>query len=320
MSPVFEKKRKRFRPHNAKARSAMALLAVFVLFLVVAATIVLWAMVTLHEQQRETASSGSSSGETSQVPSFDDSDRRTLLWIMTDGGAVQGVVVLRFDPAANSMQALSVPNNTVVYAGTEEWRFDKLEAEQGVVQARDALSRQLGLPFDNYLAISYENLEKLISYGEGGLVFNLEEDLNYQDSTLNIHLDKGLRTLSASQVAALLRYPAWTEGDAAASKAQGRVVAAIFNQYMVASRSSMIGEDFGQLVNSATVTDLMRSHYNEAKEGLEHLMSLNDGKLCRVLTLPGEYQGSGDARRFYPDEAFSKEPQEFFDKTAEKDK
>ncbi len=291
---LFEKKRKKGRVSNA-----VVFLLAFILFLIVFGGLCLWAVVKINEERRANNSSVANGFDSSsQGTDFDESDARNLLIITVDNGAAQGFVAVRADPARARMAAAAFPRDMVVDYEVSEIRLFELYASKGAVVTKTALEKTSGVTFDNYAVIRYDKIAEAVDHFEQGLIFELTENLNYQGDGLSIRLDGGMRTLSASQVVDVLRYPSWHGGRKQRADVQAQVTAALVNQYLRASRADKADADFSALVNLVK-SDILVSHYNAAKPGLTYLASRNNGDLCRVLSVEGEYQGSGDALRFY---------------------
>lgn len=294
MALFHKKKKKHF---SKRANNMLVFLLAFITFLVVFGGICLWAVVKINDERRSSEPSSSSSG--SETIQFDETDARNLLIVTTDEDQPQGFVVVRTNPAKSRVTTLAVPRDTVVDYKTSEIRLYELAVQQGIPVARDAMTKLFDLKIDNYIVISYENIEKMVDYFESGIILKLDEDLDYRNDKFSVSIDGGLRTLSASQAVKVLRYPVWRGGRKQRADIQAQMTAALMNQYMRSSRQEAADDDFSFLVNLASKTDILVSHYSSAKTGLAHLAERNDGSICSAITLPGEYQGSGDAIRYY---------------------
>lgn len=287
----------RYRKPVKKYNNVLVFLLVFIVFLIVFGGICLWAVINISKEHLS-STSGSPSSQFDLVK-FDESDARNLLIVTTDQNQAQGFVYVRCDPAKTSIRTLAIPRDTVVDYKTSEIRIHELYQNQGITAVRDSVAKLLGIKFDNYYVISYQNIEKLVDYFEMGIIINLDENLKYSDTSFSIDIDGGLRTLTPSQVVKVLRYPAWHGGRKQRADIQAQLVAAMINQYMRPSRKNMADKDFSFIVNLASKKDILVSHFAEARDGLDFLAERNDGKICVAVSLPGEYQGSGEAIRYY---------------------
>ncbi len=296
---MLSKKNKSIQARK-RTNNVVVFLLAFVVFLIVFGGICLWAVIKINQERRSAESSISS--DLSDTVQFDNNDANNLLIVMVDNGTAQGFVSLRFDPAKSKIRALAIPRDTIVDYKLNEIRLYKLYDEHGAQAARDAFSSLTDIVFDNYLVITYEKIGSLIEHLESDLVITLNENLEYSGDNLSTHISGGRRTLSASQVIDVLRYPAWHGGRIQRSAVQAQIAAALINQYMKPSRQTLADNDFGTIVNLALKTDILVSHYRNAKEGLAFLAQRNDGSICTDLTLPGKYEGSGDSIRYYTPE------------------
>lgn len=290
---LWEKKKKKKRLSNT-----LVFLLAFIVFLLVFGGLCLWAVVKINEERRAGESSTASGFESSKTVSFTQEDARNLLIVTTDQGAAQGFVAVREDPSLTKIGAAAFPRDMVVDYETSEIRLYELYAQKGVGVTKTALENTSGVTFDNYAVITYDNIERVIDHFEAGLIFTLNEDLDYQGDGLSIQMSGGLKTLTSSQVVDVLRYPNWHAGRKQQANVQAQVVAALINQYLRESRAAQADSDFSALVNLVK-SDIMVSHYTQAKPGLAYLASRNTGDICQVLAVDGEYQGSGEALRFY---------------------
>lgn len=277
--------------------NAFVFFIAFLIFLLVFGGLCLWAYSKINEEKLNTVPSGSSSSVSSESTAYTDEDIRNLLIVTVDGTDAQGFLAVRSDPAALKMWVLSFPRETVADVGTSEVRLYDLYKTQGITAVEDAMETISSIKFNNYAVITYANYEKVLDHFDSGLVFNVPENVNPADSILKI--DSGLRTLRSSQVTQILRYSSWKGGQKQKADVQAQVVAAMINQYMRESRAKKMDTDFNAMVNLVKPSDIMISHYTDAKPGLTYLASHNDGSICQAITLDGQYQGSGDAIRYY---------------------
>lgn len=281
-----------------KPNNVLIFLLVFIVFLIVFGGICLWAVIKINEERMSAASSAII--HESDLIQFDESDIRNLLVVTTDEEQAQGFVAIQSNPAKTKIRAFAIPRDTVVDDKTKETRIYEYYASNGITAARDSLAKLLGIKFDNYIVISYENVEKLVDYLEMGIVIRLDEDLNYSEGKFSVNIGGGLRTLTPPQVVKVLRYPAWHGGRKQRADIQAQLAAALINQYLRPSRKDKADKDFSFIVNLAARKDLLVSHFAEARDGLDFLSENNkEGQICKAVSLPGEYVGSGDAIRFY---------------------
>lgn len=277
--------------------NALVFSAAFLVFLLVFGGLCLWAYSKINEEKLNSTSSGTSSSVSSESEAFTSADIRNLLVVTVDGTDAQGFLVIRSDPAAKKMWVLSFPRETVADVGTSEVKLCDLYGSQKISAVEEAMTSISGIHFNNYAVLTYDNYEKVLDHFDSGLVFDVPENVNSNDTVLKI--DSGLRTLRSSQVTQLLRYSSWKDGQKKKAEIQSQIVAAMMNQYLRESRVKKMDADFSALINLVPDSDILISHYTDAKSGLTYLADNNDGSICQAMTLDGQYQGSGDALRYY---------------------
>ncbi|MCI8554851.1 MAG: LCP family protein [Clostridiales bacterium] len=286
---------KRKKSHK-RLSNAMVFLLVFFIFLLVFGGICLWAVVQInHDRGSSDPSTPSSSGE----PVFTASDARSLLVITVDDDAPQGFIAVRSDPANARLRTMAIPRDTELYEGTEAYRLWELYQARGVIATQAALESLTGIAFDNYAIITYENIERLITYLENGVYITLSENLEYSGEGYFISMEGGPRSLTAPQVVNVLRYPAWQGGRRQKANIQAQMLAAILNQYLTEARIATGDKDFSTIVNLLQ-SDIRVSHFASAKAGLDDLSRQNkEGNICETMVFEGEFVGNGDLLRFY---------------------
>ena len=281
---------------KGRLSSLAVFLLVFLVFLLVFGGLCLWMVGKINQERRGTASAPETASDSSLAVVFTAEDERDLFLVTVDDTA-QGFVVVHADPANARIRTLSIPRDTLVETGTSQKRLFEVYASDGVRKAQDAVSRLLGLSFDNYAVITYDKAEKLLGQLDKGVLFTIPEDLDYQSDTPgeSIHIPGGLTSLTASQAISVLRYPSWNGGRKQQADVQAQLTSAVINQYLVAGRD--LQKDFDTFVGAAQ-SDIKISQFLEAKPGLEYLAARNTGGICASVSLDGQYTGSGEAMAF----------------------
>ncbi len=294
-----------YRPTKKKkkgrASGLLVFLLVFVIFLAVFGGVCLWAVVNYSQQHQEEASSGESDASNTVV--FSQSDIRNLFIVTIDGTVPRGFMLLRSDPQASRITAVAIPRETEVENGTSLQRLDQVYSEDGVQAAQAAAGKLLGVEWDHYLTITYDNIEKLLRYLDVNLQYTLEEDLDYREGDTFIKMSSGRFSLTAKQTVDILRYPSWQHGGLQQqADVQAELLAQLVNQCLIASRGDKAEEDFAKIMELSK-SDIRVSHFTQARSGLEYLASQNSGGICTPVSLEGSYIGSGENQRFAADGA-----------------
>ena len=283
-----------------KISGVLVFLVSFSLFVLIFTGICLWMFVQMGEQGRARNSSDDSS---EFVTNFTDSDVRNLLVGIFDDDKAAGFVMVRSDPAREAMWTLAFPPDTVVDNGTEEALICDLARNGGMPAVRTALGELTGIHCEKYIALNYTGISGILNHFAYGLVYELDERVLIDNKPFN----PGKSTFAATQVVSLLKYEDWNGGRRQRSMVQSELLSSMINQYLLPPRGGGTtsqnddNKTFTAIINSAWQTDILISDYNSAKPGLEHLAAKNNGEICRVLQVTGEYVGSGNLR-FYPDE------------------
>jgi len=279
----------------------MIFLASFSVFVLVFAGICLWVFVQMGEQSRARTPSIDDSSEV--AANFTDADVRTLLVGIIDDDTAVGFVVVRSDPAKEKIWTLAFPPDTVVDNGTDETLLCNLARDGGMPAVRAAMEELTGIQCDKYIALNYTGVTAVLNHFSYGLVYTLNERILLDNKPFN----PGENAFAATQVVSLLKYEEWNGGRRQRAMVQSGLLSSMINQYLVSPRGGTAQTDdnktFTAIINSTWQTDILISDYNGAKQGLEHLAAKNSGEICHVLQLTGEYVGSGDSLRFYPDDS-----------------
>ena len=280
------------RKSNAKKpNNVLIFLLVFIVFLIVFGGICLWAVIKINEERMSAASSAII--HESDLIQFDESDIRNLLVVTTDEEQGQGFVAIHSNPAKTNIRAFAIPRDTVVDDKTKETRIYEYYASNGITAARDSLAKLLGIKFDNYIVISYENVEKLVDYLEMGIVIRLDEDLNYSEGKFSVNIGGGLRTLTPPQVVKVLRYPAWHGGRKQRADIQAQLAAALINQYLrPPARTKRI-----RISASSSTSRQERPAglpFRRGEGRLDFLSENNkEGQICKAVSFPANTWAAG---------------------------
>lgn len=285
---------------NRKGRisSVVIFMLVFVLFLVIFGGLCLWTVIKINEEKRRGAASSLSS--TASAVSYTEADSRNLLVISEDNGQAQGFVIVRLDPANTRIRTMALPRETSVDVGTQPMCLYQLYSSQGAIATEQAVSKLMGMDFQNYAVVTYSNLEKIITYLNNGVIFTLTENLDYisEDGSYYIKLSGGRTTLTASQVVGVLRYPSWHAGRRQQAEIHSEMLSAILNQYITTSRKDVMDDDFNAIIDKVN-SDIKISHYVAMKDPLLYLASKNSGNnICSSVQVAGSYVGTGENLRF----------------------
>lgn len=278
------------------SRGGVAFLVTFLVFLVLFGGIMALGVRDYWQQGREDTS------PTTAPTATPASTPHRLLVITEEAGEAQGFVVLTADVSAARITAVPFPRETAVTRQTEQIRLFELYRSASPQEVTQAVSALFGQEIPRYAVLTYANLQKLVTdYGEG-LLFMLNEPVSWlNEAGATVKLSSGAHTISAAQVAEVLRYDGWSSGARGRANAQGQVAAALVNQYLTPSRMQAADTEFARLVNY-TRSDLLVSDLETVRADLTWLAARNDATLCRVESPAGQFVGVGENLRFEPAE------------------
>lgn len=297
-----------------KWSSTAIFLMAFVLCIVVFGVAGVWFVSRMHTADGNRAaglSAGNAVSGEADERLFSENDAQSLLLITTLDNEAQNFLVMRLDPAATEIQVVSLPPETAVAVGTRTARLRELYGKgtrTEISQVQQAAGTVLGLSIDHYAVASYDEVEEIIAYCGNQLVFTIPEEMHYSDAeSTYLRLSPGEQILSGIQVANILRYPVtyWSGGHAQHARIPAELCAAFIDQNLTPEGEKSGDAVFKDLVNLLSSNDLLISHYYQAQAALTHLAEENDGSICRVVSIEGEYVGSGATLTFYPSETLS---------------
>ena len=135
-----------------------------------------------------------------------------LLGVSTDTSAVltDTIMVASYNPKTQSASLLSIPRDTFVgRSESTAGGFDKINAlyQTGEQKILAAVNKLTGLDIKHYVVVDTEALIKLVDE-IGGVEFNVPIDMDYDDSSqdLHIHLKAGTQVLNGEQAENLVRF------------------------------------------------------------------------------------------------------------------
>ena len=136
-----------------------------------------------------------------------------LLGYSTDQGLTltDTIMLLGYNPETQKAFMVSIPRDTFV--GTNLLKatsYDKINAlysNDGAEDTIEAVEEITGVDIDYYVAVNTEVVIEIVDI-IGGVEFDVPIDMDYDDSTqnLHIHLEAGLQTLDGEAAEGLLRF------------------------------------------------------------------------------------------------------------------
>lgn len=235
-------------------------------------------------------------------------------------GMSDTIIVASYDPKTQEAALMSIPRDTFTGPNKSSAKYyHKINALYNYGETPEktveAVNELTGLDIKYYIIVDTEALIKLVDT-IGGLEFNVPIDMNYDDSTqnLHIHLTAGYQKLNGAQVEQLVRFRHNNNGstypydyangveDHGRSKTQRDVIVAIAKQSLQlknVSEISNIIDIFKEYVD--TNLDL-----NSIKDYIPYAISMNLDNV-KVGSIPGKDEVVNGIWFFFPDEEGTEE-------------
>lgn len=277
---------------NRSMRNSVVFLVTFLVFLLLFGGVMAWGITEFWKQTKEPTPAPEEAPTPVVRPDY------RLLLVTEEAGEAEGFVVLSAEPGKGRVQVVPLPRETVVTDGLTQTRlFERYRAVDMPTVAED-VEMLLGWEIDHWAVMTYENLERLVTYLGDGVIYTLTEPVSYTAAGGNtVHMKSGARTLSATQVTDLFRYDAWHGGRRGRATIQGDLLAAIIDQYFVVNRFDEADTDFHTVINWVR-SDILTSDFAAAREDLLTLARHNQHNLCTTRRPAGEFVGVGADMRF----------------------
>ncbi len=145
-------------------------------------------------------------------------------------GRSDTILLLRFDPADQSLKMLSIPRDSrVEIPGVGYKKINDANVVGGVSLATKVVSQTLGdVPIDRYIRVTTDVFVELVDL-LGGVDIFVPQDMNYRDQTQNLEIDlkKGWQALNGQQAEQFARFRNSQQGDIGRVQRQQMLLKAI---------------------------------------------------------------------------------------------
>ena len=251
---------------------------------------------------------GGMSGMLATVVGHDQNTKKNLgefkcliLGISTDQKDVEltdTIMVASYNPNTQKATLLSIPRDT--YTGKNPSRataYEKINAlysrKHRPDETLEAVNEITGLDIEYYVVVKTEALIKLVD-AIGGVTFNVPIDMNYDDTSqnLHIHLKAGEQKLNGDQAEGLVRfrhnnngtsYPEeYGDNDTGRMRTQREFILQVVKQTAKPENIFKIG----QILDVAKEYVITNIDFNVAKDYIPYIVEFNTDNLL-TATLPG---------------------------------
>lgn len=149
------------------------------------------------------------------------------------GARSDTIIVLSLDASSHKIKVLSIPRDLRVKLSDldGEGKINSAYTFGGAKQSRAVVSKLLGVPIHYCVAVRVEAAKEMVD-AMGGLMVNVEKDMDYDDKwgNLHIHLKKGKQRLNGTQVVGYCRFRHDEESDFGRMRRQQQVIRIVTNQ------------------------------------------------------------------------------------------
>ena len=212
-------------------------------------------------------------------------------------GLSDTMLLLRFDPAAQRLVALSIPRDTRTWVeGGGITKINEANATGGPASAARSVSQLLGgVGIDRYVRINVHGVGKLID-ALGGVTVYVPQDLHYQDNTqhLYINLKQGKQHLNGDTALQFLRFRYDQYGDIGRIQRQQMLMRSLMEQTLKPATVLKLPQ-FLSIIQSHLDTNLSV----EELIALAGFASKIDRAKVEMLLLPGDFSTSGQYEASY---------------------
>ncbi len=153
--------------------------------------------------------------------------------VQSFAGRSDTMLLLRFDPADDSLRVLSIPRDTRVRIPNIGYRkINDANAEGGPALAAKVVSQTFNeVPIDRYVRVTTNAFRELVDL-VGGIEVYVPKPMHYRDMTqkLEINLEPGLQTLNGDQAEQFARFRKDAIGDIGRVQRQEILLKALQNK------------------------------------------------------------------------------------------
>lgn len=236
---------------------------------------------------------------------LDDKNRVNILFMGTNQGLTDTIMVFSYDMGNNVFDQISIPRDTYyyrpAYAGAAYQKINSVYETEGYEGACQAVSDVLcGIPVHYYAVLAPEGVKKIVD-AMGGIVMDVPFDMQYSDPDQDLYIDlqAGTQRLTGDQAMQYLRYRSgYANGDLGRVSAQQEFLKAVMSQ-----SSGMDYPKIALAASSVTKTNISLT----SGLGLVTKAMGKQGGTFVTHTIPGSAGMKDGLSYFFHDEAGTEE-------------
>lgn len=245
-------------------------------------------------------------------------DKLQVLILGESTGMSDTIIVASYDPKTQEAALMSIPRDTFIGDNKEKTSvYDKINSlySSGTTPEKTlaAVNKLTGLDLKYYIIVDTKALQKLVET-IGGVEFDVPIDMNYDDSSqnLHIHLKAGLQTLDGEHAEQLVRFRhnnngssysySYGDNDLGRMKTQRNFIVATVKQTIKIKNITQIGNII-DIVKEYVDTNL---DFDYIKDYIPYAIQMDINNI-KTAQLPGRAEYLGYLSFFLCDEKETKE-------------
>lgn len=198
-------------------------------------------------------------------------------------------VLTRFVPYENKLVVVPMQSDicTVSDGSTNTlYEFYRLGGSTGAVKAVEAAT---GIPVDNYMKFTSENLSSFTNY-MGNIDYEVPYNLVYEDSATGSStvIKAGVHTLDSDMLTKLVTFPLYNGGEEYRAKVVGTISVSLINSgakgYLQTGRENV----FNSVMNSGVETNITRYDFEDIDPAFGYVLD-NTGTPAQLVIPSGTY-------------------------------
>ncbi len=226
-----------------------------------------------------------------EASGYNDDDAMTVMFIKTsdDGKQPEYVMLTRFEPSEERVYVSSVSEKLRLGERTLEDWF----TEYGAEQCAEKMAHYIDCGKVYTVLFTYTQTRLLINEF-GGVNVTVPYPIKYTSpgNDRNINVAAGTRLFTGGEVARLLNYPDWENGEAEHRKMYSDILGQLISDRLKPGSEDKLKNNYLKLY-SGTTCDIPRSDFQKKSSGLAYLAGSNNGDLIMPIELNEIENGDG---------------------------
>lgn len=250
---------------------------------------------------------------TNNLDSVKDKTRFNALVVGTDAGGklTDAIILVNVDKPSGKISLLSIPRDTKVKIDGKNRKINACYSIGGIDLLLSQVKNLTGAQINYYAVIKPGTLANIVD-ALGGVEYEVERDMFYQDPSQNLYIDlkKGKQTLDGDKAEQYCRFRSYPLGDIERTAAQRRFLTAMLEQKLKLKYAIRLGEvydavkdgvetnvTFGDVVQNITLMQTLGEinnfetpgSYNDMQKEKVSYYIIEDGHLDKLRGICNEH-------------------------------